>query len=116
MPTDAVAQAAAAPSTASIQNLGPLERIPLGEGRAYRLAGCDVAVFRTRDGAVYAVQAECPHRGGPLADGLVGDGKVLCPLHGQAFDLATGEPVRHACGALRTFGVSVTTRGDLLVG
>ena len=40
-----------------------------------------VAVFHMRGGKVFAVQARCPHRGGPLADGLLGDGRVVCPLH-----------------------------------
>ena len=53
--------------------------------------GRDVAVFRCRSGEVYATEAECPHRGGPLADGLVGSHSVICPLHGFVFDLRTGE-------------------------
>jgi nitrite reductase (NADH) small subunit len=99
-----------------LHNMGPVERIPLGEGRTYRLDGEEVAVFRTRQGEVFAVQARCPHRGGPLADGLVGGGRVLCPLHGHAFELATGDAVNNRCTALRRYRVSVTAAGDLLLG
>jgi nitrite reductase (NADH) small subunit len=96
-----------------VANLGPLERIPLGEGRSYHVDGETIAVFRPRGGAVYAVQADCPHRGGPLVDGLVANGKVVCPLHGFAFDLATGASARAECPALRVFPVDVNARGEL---
>ena len=72
--------------------LGPLDRIPVGEARVFRVDGKDVAVFRCRSGEVFATSAECPHRGGPLADGLVGGHSVICPMHGFAFDLRTDLP------------------------
>jgi nitrite reductase (NADH) small subunit len=70
--------------------LGPLEQIPVGEGRAFGVDGQQVAVFRLRSGAVYAVSAVCPHKGGPIADGQIDGNIVLCPLHMNAFELATG--------------------------
>ena len=70
--------------------LGPVEEIPLGEGRAYAVDGEMVAVFRLRDGSLRAVSAVCPHAGGPLADGQIDRRVVICPLHLHAFDLATG--------------------------
>ncbi|WP_306205732.1 Rieske (2Fe-2S) protein [Actinoplanes sp. RD1] len=70
--------------------LGPLADIPLGEGRAFVLDGEAIAVFRLRDGSLRAVSAVCPHRGGPLADGQIDARIVVCPLHLNAFDLATG--------------------------
>ena len=94
---------------------GRLDRIPVGEGRRVMIGDEEIAVFRTREGGVYAVQAHCPHLGGPLADGIVGAGKVSCPLHGHAFELATGEPVKNSCSALRTFLVEVTEKGELLI-
>ena len=89
-------------------DLGPLERIPLGEGRTFRLGEREVAVFRTRTG-VFATDAMCPHRTGRLADGLVGDGKVICPLHGYKFALETGLPIGNDCGALATYRATLTT-------
>lgn len=71
-------------------DLGPVDFIPPGEGRAYIVNDLTIAVFRQRDGRVFAVDNACPHRGGPLADGVVGAGKVLCPLHAWKFDLVTG--------------------------
>ena len=70
--------------------LGPVDDIPLGEGRAYAVDGEMVAVFRLRDGSLRAVSAVCPHRGGPLADGQIDRAVVVCPLHQHVFDLATG--------------------------
>jgi nitrite reductase (NADH) small subunit len=86
--------------------LGPLSLIPVGEGRNFEIAGQRIAVFHTRAGQVFATQAECPHKNGPLADGLVGGNTVICPLHSWKFDLSTGEAVMGSC-TLKTYLVSV---------
>ena len=52
--------------------LGSLWEIPLGEGRVFTIGDRSIAVFRARDGGVHATDPFCPHRQGPLADGLVG--------------------------------------------
>jgi NAD(P)H-dependent nitrite reductase small subunit len=70
--------------------LGPLDQIPVGEARAFAVGDEQVAVFRTRGGGLHALQAICPHRGGPLADGLIDAAQVVCPLHNHAFRLADG--------------------------
>jgi nitrite reductase (NADH) small subunit len=101
--------------TSQVVDLGPAARIPIGEGRKYRLGNEEVAIFRTRTGDIYAVQAECPHRSGPIADGLTGEGRVVCPLHGFAFDLATGEAVNGSCGGLRTYPVEADDTGNILL-
>jgi nitrite reductase (NADH) small subunit len=69
-----------------------VDDVPLGEGRVVTLAARRIALFRTRE-AWYALDAVCPHRGGPLADGIVCDRAVICPLHDRRFDLATGAPL-----------------------
>ena len=66
--------------------LGPVEAIPLGEGRAFAVGDTQVAVFRLRDG-LRATQAVCPHAGGPLADAQADPAKVVCPLHNYAFSV-----------------------------
>lgn len=76
---------------ACIVHLGPLDDFPVGQGSCFVIEGEEVAVFRARDGKVSAVSNRCPHRGGGLSDGIIGDGKVVCPLHGHKFDLATGQ-------------------------
>ena len=94
--------------------LGPLAAIPEGEGRTFVVDGRRLAVFRGRDGAVFATQAECPHKGGPLADGLLGSGTLICPLHSLKFDLTTGKALNSDC-SLRTYAVSLSDNGQLLV-
>jgi nitrite reductase (NADH) small subunit len=98
-----------------VHNLGPASRIPLGEGRMFVVEGREIAVFRAREGAIYATQAYCSHRDGPLADGIVGDGKVVCPLHSFVFDLATGDPVGNSCLTLETFDVRLNDDEEILL-
>lgn len=86
------------------RRLGSLDLVPPGEGRTFDLGGMSIAVFRTRDGELYATQARCPHKQGPLADGLVGARSVTCPLHARRFDLSTGQ-ADGDCAALRTYRV-----------
>lgn len=99
----------------TIYNLGLIQYIPLGEGRMFRVRDVTVAIFRARDGAVYATQPDCPHRGGPLIDGLIGSGKVICPLHSFAFQLATGEPIENSCTRLQTYPVTLNEAGEILL-
>ena len=78
-------------SSISQVNLGPVERIALGHAHCFVVDQEEIAVYRSRDGKVYAIANQCPHRQGPLAEGIFGDGKVVCPLHGHKFDLTTGQ-------------------------
>jgi nitrite reductase (NADH) small subunit len=70
--------------------VGRVDDIPLLEGRSASVDGRRVAIFRLLDGFA-AIDAHCPHAAGPLADGIVADSCVTCPLHGRRFDLHTGE-------------------------
>ena len=91
-----------------------IEDVPLGEGRAVTLDGRRVALFHTRDGW-YALDQQCPHLGGPLADGLLADRAVICPLHERRFDLCSGEPLGHDCAGVATYPV-VVEDGEVFVG
>jgi len=71
-------------------DLGPVGQIPPGEGRTFEVAGQPIAVFRLRSGTLRAISAICSHAGGPLADGQIDEDVVICPLHLNAFELATG--------------------------
>jgi nitrite reductase (NADH) small subunit len=86
-----------------------VDDVPLGEGRAVTLGDRRIALFRTPNGW-YALDAVCPHRGGPLADGIVSDRAVICPLHERRFDLATGAPLSSKDDHVTAHSVEV--RGD----
>jgi nitrite reductase (NADH) small subunit len=66
--------------------------VPLGEGRGVTVEGRRIAIFNAPTGW-FALDHACPHRGGPLADGIVSDSCVTCPLHERRYDLATGTPI-----------------------
>ena len=92
--------------------LGPYDQVPFGEGRTFAVAGEQVAVFRLRSGRWYALSAVCPHRGGPIADGQVDERVVVCPLHQNTFELATGCSITGAA-PLRSYPVAID--GDEIV-
>jgi nitrite reductase (NADH) small subunit len=70
--------------------LGSVSRIPIGQGRCYVVGADEIAVFRQRDGRLFATENRCPHRQGPLSEGVVGGGHVICPLHAHRFNLQNG--------------------------
>lgn len=90
--------------------LGSVELIPPGEARNFAVGDERVAVFHTRAGELFATQAACPHRNGPLADGLMGDATVICPLHAWKFDLSSGKLHGGDC-KLKTYPVRLTPDG-----
>jgi nitrite reductase (NADH) small subunit len=87
--------------------VGAVDEIPVGEGRTFAVDGDQIAVFRLRDGSLRAIDAVCPHKGGPLADGLADDRVVVCPLHGHTFDMCTGAEAGGADMAVRSYPVLV---------
>jgi nitrite reductase (NADH) small subunit len=76
--------------------VGSVDEIPLGEGRTFAV-----------DGSLRAIDAVCPHKAGPLADGLADDRVVVCPLHGYTFDMCTGSEAGGADMTVRSYAVSV---------
>jgi nitrite reductase (NADH) small subunit len=94
--------------------LGPLAHIPEGEGRSFVIGDKRLAVFRPRSGGVFATQADCPHRGGPLADGLLGGKTLICPLHTLKFDLTTGQASDGTC-TLKTYPARLGPNGQIMV-
>ena len=97
-------------------DLGSIDRIPPGEGQTFLVGGHEIAVFRARGtDEIHATQARCPHKAGLLADGIVGDGKVICPMHSYKFDLATGTPLGNACHSLKTYRTEITADRRVLL-
>ena len=85
-----------------------VEDIPSRGARVVaREGGIPIALFRAADDAVFAVLDRCPHRGGPLSQGLVTGARVVCPLHGWTVDLASGEASAPDEGCTQAFVVDV---------
>ncbi len=84
-----------------------VENLPLREGRSVRLGDDEIAIFNLGDRYV-AVDNSCPHRGGPLCDGIVSGDTVVCPLHGWKISLDTGDVLKpDVCVKVNTYPVSV---------
>lgn len=98
-----------------LYDVGTLDNIPPGEGRTVLVGHVPLALFRTRSGDLYATQARCPHKGGPLVDGIVGATTLVCPLHEFKFDLCSGRSIGDECKAIKTYPVRVTGTGRILV-
>jgi len=91
-----------------------LADVPPGEGRSFEVDGRRIAVFHTRAGALFATDADCPHRQGPLAEGLLGGSTVVCPLHERVYDLATGRELTGECD-IAVYPVRATAEGHVLL-
>lgn len=85
-----------------------IEDIPvLGSRRVARDMGLDVAVFRNDQNEVFALLDRCPHKGGPLSQGMVFGTSVACPLHNWTIVLCTGQAVAPDEGCTPKFSVKV---------
>jgi nitrite reductase (NADH) small subunit len=96
-----------APPTAEWIDVGGLDDIPRRGARVVKTRRGDVAVFRTAGDAIYAIDDRCPHRGGPLSQGIVHDDSVTCPLHNWVIELASGRARGADEGCVRTIPCKV---------
>jgi len=87
--------------------IGQIDDIPKLGSRVIATAEGDVAVFRTSDDQVFALRDQCPHKGGPLSQGMVYGHAVACPLHNWSIDLASGEAVAPDEGCTNSYPVKV---------
>ena len=87
--------------------IASLEEIPRLGSRVVKTDTVDIAVFRTASDDVFALKDECPHRKGPLSQGIVHDTTVTCPLHNWKIDLASGEAKAPDEGCTRSYPVKV---------
>lgn len=90
----------------------PLEEIPKLGSRVVQTGKGDIAVFRNDSDEVFALRDQCPHKGGPLSQGIVFDHKVTCPLHGWTVQLDSGEAVAPDEGCTQRYRARVD-KGDV---
>jgi nitrite reductase (NADH) small subunit len=94
--------------------VGALSDIPVRGARVVKTsAGC-IAVFRTAENEAHALEDRCPHKGGPLSQGIVHGTSVTCPLHNWVISLTTGEAQGADNGAVKIIPVRIEG-GRLLI-
>ena len=87
--------------------IGRVEDIPPLGARVVRTADGDIAVFRSADDSIFALRDSCPHKGGPLSQGIVSGKRVACPLHDWKIELDSGVAVAPDEGCAARFPVQV---------
>jgi nitrite reductase (NADH) small subunit len=105
--TGTIAHNGTALPAAPVVALCPLDDLPVGLGRAFRVGERRVAVFRSRAGKVFAVDNVCPHKNGPLAEGMLAGENIVCPLHAFRFNAHDGTCDQSSVCAVTTYAAEV---------
>ena len=95
--------------------IGEVEDIPRLGSRVVRAGFGNIAVFRTGDDEVFALRDRCPHKEGPLSQGIVHGRRVTCPLHNWVLELADGQAVPPDEGCAASYPIKVE-EGKLFLG
>lgn len=95
--------------------IGKISDIPLRGARCVMTPQGKIAVFRTAENQVFAIDDHCPHKGGPLSQGIVHGTAVTCPLHNWVISFETGKALGADQGEVRTIPVR-NDNGELAVG
>jgi nitrite reductase (NADH) small subunit len=88
-------------------DVGAVEDVPLRGSRVISTPNGDIALFKTAAGRIFALWDKCPHKGGPLSQGIVHDDSVTCPLHNWVIGLETGEVKGPDQGCARKVSVMI---------
>lgn len=94
---------------------GPIDAIPCPGARQLRTGDLTLAIVRTSSDTLYAIADACPHRGGPLSQGMVYGERLQCPMHGLVIDLISGNAVAPDHGSTATYPVRLS-EGRIQVG
>jgi nitrite reductase (NADH) small subunit len=89
-------------------DVGSVEDIPRLGSRVVATPEGDVAVFRTGENEIFALRDKCPHKGGPLSQGIVHGKRVTCPLHSWTIELESGDAMAPDVGCTKTIPTRVT--------
>ncbi|CAH0356490.1 nitrite reductase small subunit NirD [soil metagenome] len=97
-------------------DIGPVDQLPaLGARTLPVRGGQEIAIFHTANGEVYALANACPHKAGPLSQGIVHDTTVTCPLHNWRISLVTGQALGEDKGCVPVIPVKIDG-GRILIG
>lgn len=96
--------------------VGNLQDIPQLGSRLVETPQGNIALFRTSDDQVFAIADRCPHKGGPLSQGIVHGHVVTCPLHSWKIDLSSGEAVAPDVGCVNRYAIRQGEDGKLELG
>lgn len=88
-------------------DLCQLTDVPVRGSRRAVIEEKTIGLFRTTDNTIYAIDDECPHKHGPLSQGIVHDNCVTCPLHNWVIDLRSGEAVGADSGSVKSYPVKI---------
>jgi 3-phenylpropionate/trans-cinnamate dioxygenase ferredoxin component len=92
----------------ALHKVATTKDLPPGAARVIEVAGRSIAMFNV-EGTIHAIDNECTHEGGPLSEGVVNEGCVVCPWHGAEFDLITGKALTPpAVEDVRPYKVSIS--------
>ena len=80
-----------------------IENIPSMGSRKVEIGEIEIAIFKTRDGSIFAINNVCPHKQGKLSEGLVHEKQVTCPLHSWEIDLTTGKALGNDSGCTNIY-------------
>ena len=94
--------------------IGSIDEIPRQGARRVEIGETKIAIFRGADDQIYALEDSCPHKAGPLSQGIIHDGCVTCPLHNWVISLSDGKAQGADEGQVATFDLRLDD-GDILL-
>ncbi|MDT8862680.1 nitrite reductase small subunit NirD [Alkalihalobacillus sp. MEB130] len=89
--------------------------LSVGVGQRVNVAGEEIALFKQKDGVIRAIQNSCPHKGGPLSEGIVSGEHVFCPLHDWKISMKDGQVQAPDVGCVKKYDVEVVDEAIYIV-
>jgi len=84
-----------------------VNEVPTRGGRLIRAGSKQIALFRLSSGQIRAIDSRCPHKQGPLAEGIISGDTIICPLHARKIDLATGAVLPPDSGCVTVYDTKI---------
>lgn len=84
-----------------------IDDVPFMGSRVVEIADVEIAIFKTKDGSIFAINNTCPHKKGKLSEGLVHESVVTCPLHNWNVDLKSGESLGNDSGCTNVYETKI---------